>query len=114
MNVVSSHVNSSQKPLSNFTGIADRKFNRFALLRIKGDNSAGELAEAVLMPCPIRRKSRRHILIMETVNRAAFISVKPGAVRPKGNQICERNIGVVPHRKVLLGRAKAARLRRRF
>ena len=33
----------------------------------------------------------------KTLNRAALVTMEPSSVRSKRNEVCERNVGIVPH-----------------
>src|SRR5260370_29489101 len=39
----------------------------------------------------------RLVATMEAIDRAALVSVQPGSVTAEGDQISERNVGVIPH-----------------
>ena len=51
----------------------------------------------VLSPIAISRDPLRSIDVVMPVNAAAFVAVQPCSVTTKGEENCERDVGVVPH-----------------
>src|SRR3989442_3604949 len=86
-----------QIPLANGSRFTQGRFNGLALRRVQGSRLGLQDVRIVLMPSFVWINVRRLESIVETIDRAALISVQPCAVASKRDQIGERNIGVVPH-----------------
>ena len=65
--------------------------------RVQRNRLASEDSLVVLAPSLVRIDIRRVESTVETIDRAALVSMQPGAVASKRDQIGERNISVIPH-----------------
>ena len=100
-------------PFPIFANLTNCLLGRRSSLGIEFYRFVPKPRRVVFAPIHIRRDPRTTVLIMKAVNGTALITVKPRSVGTKSNQICERNIGVVPHCHKFTGE-EPTRLRRRF
>jgi hypothetical protein len=90
-------VERQQRPLSNFASLAYCSFNRFSLLRSKYQRLRLKLLFVVPMPFCVWRNIWGAIAVVKAIYRAALVAMKPSTVGAKGDEVSERNVGVVPH-----------------
>jgi hypothetical protein len=77
--------------------LADCGFCSLTLRGIERDWRRFELAFGKTLTAIAGRKIGRFVSIVEPINRAALIAVKPCAITSEGYEIPKRYVGVVPH-----------------
>jgi len=86
-----------QKPTTIRAYLTNGAINTLSLLGIKSNGLNLELSAAKIVAAIAARKIRRLVAIVETIDRATLVAVKPGAITSEGDQVSEREICVVPH-----------------
>ena|SRR5439155_71846 len=98
MHVISSYVDGMQMPMAIQTSFANRILDTLALFRSECLSLGFKFPGIVLLPSLVSRNVRRPVDVVTTISRATLVAVEPRAMATKGDQIGQREIGVIPHR----------------
>ena len=97
MYMVRSNVERVKTPPPNATRLKNSLLDRTSLYSSERKWTPLELFAIVALPNFIRRQIRFTIAVVKAVNGTTLVTMQPGAIAAKGNQIGERSVGVVPH-----------------
>jgi hypothetical protein len=97
MNMICSHVECQQRPLSNPTGLTNRLFNCLSMAGLEDQRLNFQLLLIVTMPAFVWRNVGRTVSIVKAIDRTAFVAVQPSTVRTERNEVSKRSVSVVPH-----------------
>jgi hypothetical protein len=79
------------------TGGPHGSLNTLTLIDAEDQSVRFECAEVALFPSLVGRNMWSLVNVVKTIRRAALVPKQPSAAAPEGNQISEREIGIVPH-----------------
>ena len=91
VHMVCPHVQGMQRPFPDPARFADRRIHRCSATIIEMHWCKLKLAGVVVVPSRVRWDQRVLIVVVVTVHRAPLISVKPGSVATKRDEISERS-----------------------
>src|SRR5258708_39733400 len=95
MKVIRTNVQSPEVPFTNCASLSYREINRCPLAPIQDHRWLFEQSVFNLFSSGIGRQHRSLISAMMLINGAPLVTVEPGSIRAKGNQITERRMIVI-------------------
>ena len=94
------------------TSFADRILDTLALFRIECLSLGFEFPGIVLPPSFVSGNVWTPVDVVTAISRATLVAVEPRTMATKGDQIGQREIGVIPHATVVILAGSPTRYRR--
>jgi len=95
MHVIGADVDRSQPISAIGTNLANSLFNYGSLSAVQLEWGVFQLTEFGSLQTRISRDTRSAILVLFAINRAACVTMQPGTISPKRDEISEREFVIV-------------------
>jgi hypothetical protein len=100
MGMICADVNRVIDPITFSAHVSDRENDNGPLFGVEIDWLAGHLFTIVFKPRSARRDSGGSKFVIVTIDRRLLVAMQPRAICPDRYEICNRLVGVVPHKSV--------------
>ena len=96
--MICSDVYCMHMPIPFLTSLTNGPLDRRALRRTQSNRRMKQFRVIILSPVGVGGDPRSPVDVVVSINRTSLITMQPSAIAPNGEENCQRNVSVVPHK----------------